>query len=72
MKKMKRIFALISAILLIGLYISTFVFALMGSELSQNLFMASVALTIILPVLLYAMILIHRLVDKNSGSIDDK
>ena len=52
MKNAKRILALIAAILLFGMYLSTLIFALMGSPHSIDLLWASVACTIILPVLL--------------------
>lgn len=68
MKNIKRISALIGAILLIGLYVSTLVFALIGSELTNTLLMASVALTIILPILFYGMILIYRLLDNKNNN----
>lgn len=45
--------ALAGAVLLIALYISTLVFALMDSAASVELLKASVAATILLPVLLY-------------------
>lgn len=70
MKKMKRIAALISAILLIGLYLSTFIFSMFDSEFAQSLLMASVAMTILLPVLLYGILMVHKLVDKRDENND--
>ena len=67
MKKTKRILALIGAILLACMYACTLVFALIGSPASTGLFRASVAATILVPVLLYAYILVARLL-KGSGS----
>lgn len=61
MKTLQRIFALAGAALLAGLYIITLVLALMHSELAGTLFRASFAFTILLPVLLYAMTLVYRL-----------
>lgn len=61
MKKSKRIFALISAFLLILLYLSTLIFALIDSPLTNDLLIVSVAATIILPVLLYGLILFGKL-----------
>ena len=43
MKNAKRILALIAAILLFGMYLSTLIFALMGSPHSIDLLWASVA-----------------------------
>lgn len=80
MKKMKQILAIIGVILLVGMYACTLIFALIGSPASMALLRASIAATVIIPVLLYAYILIARLVkgkqddptSNNSSSKDDK
>ena len=46
--------------LLLALYASTMIFALSGSENSIGWFKASIAATIIVPVLLYAYMMIYR------------
>ena len=61
MKKTKRILALIGALLLALMYLSTLVFALIDRSKSLGLFKASVACTILVPVLLYAYSLFYRL-----------
>lgn len=61
MKKLHRFLALSAAVLLVLLYVSTLVFALIDSPLTQNLLKVSVAATIILPVLLYGYVLFYRL-----------
>jgi len=63
--KPKRILALIGAVLLLLLYLSTLVFALMKSQLADDLLKVSVACTIIIPVLLYGYILIYRVLNKD-------
>ncbi len=60
MQKAKRIFALTGALLLAAMYVCTLIFALIGSEKAMVLFKASVACTIIIPVLLYGILLIAR------------
>ena len=60
MKKSKRIMALIGAILLVLLYVSTLIFAFIDSVVSQKLLMAAIATTILLPVLLYIYSLFSR------------
>ena len=57
MKKSKRIMALIGAILLVLLYVSTLIFAFIDSVVSQKLLIAA---TILLPVLLYIYSLFSR------------
>lgn len=51
--KAKRIIALSVVILLVCLYLSTLVFALIDSPFSHELLMISVMATIVLPVLMY-------------------
>ncbi len=69
MKKIKRALALAGAVLLILLYVSTFVFALIDHSASKGLLKASIACTILLPVLLYAYTLVYKITRKDgSGS----
>lgn len=70
MKRSKRIFALAGALLLVCLYVSTLIFALIDSPLFSDLLKISIAATIFLPVLLYAYTLIYRLA-KQSNTDDD-
>ncbi len=58
---MKRILALAGAVILAVMYIITLVFALSGSENYWGMLMASVAATIIVPVVLYGYSLVYRL-----------
>lgn len=70
MKKTKRILALTGVVLLVCLYISTLILALIGSPLAINLLKSAVASTIILPLLLYGYMLLYRLIKKNSENED--
>lgn len=72
MKKSKRIFALIGAALLICLYGSTIIFAFVDHSASLHLLKASVAATILLPVLLYAYTLAYRLSHKDKPDDTDE
>lgn len=65
MKKVKRILALIGAVLLVAMYASTLIFALTDRSGTMNLLMASIACTIILPVLLYAYTLVYKISHKD-------
>lgn len=60
MKRLKRILALAGVLLLLGLYASTLVTALMDSPQAGNWFKASIACTIGVPVIIYACILVYR------------
>ena len=60
MKKAKRILALAGVILLVLLYLSTLIFALLGKEF-LNWLMAAIIATIVIPVLIWAYGFIYRL-----------
>lgn len=60
MAKTKRILALIGVILLVGCYITTLVAALIGSEATEGLFMASLFCSLGLPIVLYGYMMIIK------------
>lgn len=62
MKKVKRVLAVIGVILLIGLYLSTLILAIFEHSNTMNLFMASAAATVIIPVLIWTYSMIYRLI----------
>lgn len=71
MKTWKRIFALLGALMLIGLYASTLIFALIDSPLSSDLLILSISATIVFPVILYACILFSRLMNHEDNDTPD-
>lgn len=71
MKKYKRSLALLGAVLLILLYVSTFLFALFDHSASLGLLKASIACTILLPVLLYAYTLVYKASRKDEDGSDN-
>lgn len=70
MKKTKRILAFTGALLLICMYLCTLAAALVNFSWANDLLKASVAGTILIPVLLYGYILIARLLSNNSEDED--
>ena len=64
MKKAQRILAAVGIILLIGLYLSTLVFALLGKDFFP-MFIASLFSSFALPVLIWAYGFIYKLIKKN-------
>ncbi|MDO4324386.1 MAG: hypothetical protein Q4C61_17910 [Lachnospiraceae bacterium] len=70
MQKLKRIFALIGAILLIGMYVITLVLGLTASPNAPNMLMASIACTVIIPCLIYGFMLVARVLDNRDNSED--
>ena len=75
MKKMKRFLALLGAVLLIAMYGSTLFFAFIDHSATMGMLKASIACTIIIPVLLYAYTLVYRNIrdnQKDNDKISDK
>lgn len=72
MKKHTRVLALIGAVLLIALYACTLIFALIGTPWANDLFKASVAATILIPVILYAYLMFYRLSNRNQDNSSDE
>ncbi len=60
MKKIKQIAAIVMCVLLVGMYVASFVAAIFAKPQANGLFMASVGMTIMLPLLLYAYTIIYR------------
>ena len=70
--KLKRILAWIGIILLVAMYVMTLVFALLGKEYAKQMVLASVSMTIIIPVLIYAMQMAFSIVSgKKDGNLPD-
>lgn len=69
-----RILALIGVVLLAALYITTLALALSSNPNAANLLMASVAATILIPVLIYVYQFIYRLLKNKKNQIpgDDR
>ena len=53
MKKGKQILAILGILVLVGMYLATLLFAILGKENTMNLLMASVYATIVIPVLIW-------------------
>ena len=61
LKRIKQILAWVVIVVLAGLYLATLILSFMGSPAARSLFRGAFAATILLPVLLYAMLLLYRL-----------
>ncbi|MCB7303577.1 hypothetical protein NE683_12570 [Bariatricus massiliensis] len=71
MKKTKRILAIIGVVLLVAMYASTLVFAFIDHTKSQGFLKASIACTILVPVLLYAYTMFYKLSHKDNSEDND-
>ncbi|MGN0290624.1 MAG: hypothetical protein ACI4C5_01725 [Lachnospiraceae bacterium] len=60
MKKVKQVFAILLILILIGLYVSTLVFAIIGSDKTLVWLQASIYATIVLPVLLWTYSFLYK------------
>ena len=62
MKKIKQVVAIIMCVLLVGMHVASFVAAIFAKPQAHGLFMASVGMTIMIPLLLYAYTIIYRVI----------
>ena len=67
MKKVKRILAMAGVILILVLYAITVILGIFGNENTIQLLKASLAATVIVPVLIWAYTFIYRLLGKYYG-----
>lgn len=72
MAKLRKIFAIAGVVLLLGMYILTFISAMFATPDTHSLFLGSLAATIIVPVFLYAYTLIYRVIYKNKDKQENK
>lgn len=70
MQKRKRIMAWIGIIILAALYLITFFLGIFGNEHTQGMLLASIICTVVLPCLMYGMMLIAKVLNKNSNEKD--
>lgn len=72
MKKIKQIAAIIMCVILVGMYVASFIAAIFAKPQAHGLFMGSVGLTIMLPLLLYAYTIIYRVLHPDTSVDDEK
>lgn len=72
MKQSKRILALIGIVILVGLYVVTFIASIMNTEFSQNLFTASLYCTVIVPIMMYAYTVVYKAFKKTDKNDQDQ
>ena len=67
----KRILALVGIVLLIGIYLISLIFALIDHPLKSSMMYASLYGTVVIPALIYAFILVGRLLHKADDQESD-
>ena len=69
---MKRVLAISGIVLLVALYVITFILALFSKNNAyEGFFNASVYMTFVIPALLYVYTMIYKLNHKNDSKFDD-
>ena len=61
MKRFKQIMAVTAIVIILGLYLTTLVLAILGNSVSHSLFMASLYATVIVPAMLYIFFCLAKL-----------
>lgn len=73
MKNIKRYLALAGVVLLVGLYVLALVFAFIKSPVANMLFRAAFISTFVIPIFIYANILVYRYLEQRKDrDKDDK
>lgn len=67
--KLKRIAAMIGIVLIVAMYLITFISAIFVTKYTHGLFLASLFSTFAVPVFIYAYMLIYRLVHKKDNTV---
>ncbi len=68
--KAKRIAAIIGIVLILSMYLISFISSFFASEYTHGLFLASVFSTIVIPIMIWWYILIYKWMHKNDSSSD--
>lgn len=71
-KKVKRIIALIGALILIGLYLLVLILGITASPATKDVLMAAIGCTIVIPCLLYGMMLVARVLGGKNENEDQQ
>ena len=70
--KTKRIMAIIGIIILVGLYITTLLLAIFGNEHTNSWFMACIAATVIVPIMMWVYSWLYKLLKKDVADARSK
>jgi len=66
--KIKRILAIVAVVILVLMYIVTLVFAITDNAATMSMFKASLFVTMIVPIFIYANQIIYRLLKGNDDN----
>ena len=71
MNRIKKILAIICVVLLVGLYVATFILSLFDSPKTTVMFRGCIICTIFVPLVAYVFMCLHRYAMYRSGRRDD-
>ncbi|MCI8465739.1 MAG: hypothetical protein HFI63_07780 [Lachnospiraceae bacterium] len=66
MKKLKRIVCILGALSLVGIYVCTLIFSFTDKTQAKSWFNASLYASVVIPVFLYAFLLITKQLDRRT------
>ena len=72
MKRIRQILALVGVAALVGMYIVTLILGLTASPATQGMLMASLMCTILIPIILYAIMLVARVLENKEEKRNEK
>lgn len=67
----RQVLAIIAIALLVGMYLSALVTALIGSEFARTLLKISLLGTFIIPILIYVILMFYRIGHRNESPVPD-
>lgn len=59
-KRFKQVLAIVGIVIIAGLYITTLILAITGSEKTNGLFMASIFCTVMIPLIMYILSWLYK------------
>ncbi|MBP3701393.1 MAG: hypothetical protein J6I64_05860 [Lachnospiraceae bacterium] len=68
----KRILAILGIAVLIGIYLLSLIFALIDHPMKSSMMYASLYATVVIPVLVYAFLLIAKLLHKDENEDEER
>ncbi|MDD6551640.1 MAG: hypothetical protein PUF16_07645 [Lachnospiraceae bacterium] len=71
MQKLKQIFGMIAIVLLVFMYVLTLVFAAIDDPHTMTLFKASVAATVVIPVVLWVIRIFVKIAKPDNSEFDE-
>lgn len=72
MKKTKQILAITVVVFLVALYISSLIFAIIGSPTAMVLLKIALSMSLAIPIILYGVLMLHKLQKKGNETSSEE